>query len=247
LSKPVRIGILTTLWKRPEIESLVLAHYSRLRFRLASAELVLIAVGSEGAVSRDRAHLAGWEYLEAPNKPLGAKHNAGMEAFADRNVAGVMTIGSDDLINDAYFELLAAHAQMATDSYRMRGIHFYDIETGRLVYAPTFISGAGRYLSADLLASRGWRPWPDTRSRKLDGCLDKMERQGVAHWVHGNGQAAMVDLKSDTNMWDFDESIELALHGVQPVPSPLAWWNRNFPEAHTALTAQQHHVEKLLR
>lgn len=219
-----------------------------MRDRMSHVRFVLIAVGSEGDASRARATEAGWDYVEAPNEPLGAKHNAGMELFKRRDVAGVITIGSDDLFNDAYMRILATHAQMGVDAFRMRGIHFYDTTTGRLIYAPTFISGAGRYFSAKTLATRSWRPWPDNRKTKLDGTLDKLERLGRTRWVHGDRDFAMIDIKTSTNMWSFEKSIDLALHGVLDVDDQLSWWNLNFPQTHAELTRIQHSDgEKLFR
>ena len=59
----------------------------------------LLAGGSEGELSRAVAEDNGWNYIEFPNSPLGAKHNAAMEWFRDKDIDFLIHTGSDDLMN----------------------------------------------------------------------------------------------------------------------------------------------------
>ena len=79
-----RFVVLTCLWQRHELAAIVLRFYARQRERLAADfaalgyDVDLLAVGSEGSVSRYPAEDAGWPYADRANQPLSDKWNAGV-------------------------------------------------------------------------------------------------------------------------------------------------------------------------
>lgn len=239
----MRIGLLTAIWKRPELTRIVLDYYDNLV--VEGVEFVKLAVGSEGADSLILANGNGWGYVEETNDPLGAKWNRGLQAFEDTDVDGVMVIGSDDLISPAYFEQVRdANAEV----FSFRGCTMYVQEPRvRLAHSKKFHTGAGRYLSAKLLKRIKYKGWPGGRAYKLDGALDNLvesnTRLGARKWAHnGEGGAWMVDVKTAENMWSF-AAMESRLGDFKDDPSPADWWDSNFPGIReqleqTALTAQ---------
>lgn len=172
-----RIGLVTAMWQRPALTRLVFRHVARLREELAGEmEIVPAAAGSEGDESRKIAEECGFLYAEVPNAPLGAKWNAALGILRDRNVDGVCIFGSDDLANAAWFRLLRKHVDAGADRLGVRGMHFFDQPTGRLVdwggYLPPKegdTPGAGRFLHRRILDAVGWKLWPDMAAKGLDG------------------------------------------------------------------------------
>lgn len=238
-----RVGILTTLWQRHDLERVVLNYYADLD--TPGIELVPLAVGSEGAASKRVADEAGWSYLEAPNTPLGAKHQAGLTEFKKSDVWGVIVIGSDDLLTRDYFRWLRGHIETGAEVFSLRGCFFYDGDTGEVVRSPRFLPGAGRYFSRSLLDRVGWRVWPDDRERYLDGAADEVARQGRPwRFMHcGDDGVAILDIKAGTNMWDFPTMRQRAGRHAVREHDPADWLDSNFPGIRgqiETITAQTH-------
>lgn len=97
-----RLVLLTCVWQRPALTEIVLDYYQRLQTRLAAhLELILVAVGSEGPVSRQRCTRFGFHYHEHPNQPLSAKWEQGLRHCRQHQADGVVIVGSDDLLSEA--------------------------------------------------------------------------------------------------------------------------------------------------
>ena len=117
-------AVLTALWKRRQVSSLVLRHTAALAGAVAAergGKAVLVAVGSEPTGSDEEAweREMGWEDVYAPNSPLGTKWNAGMQSLRGRADA-VMCIGSDDLVSRGVVE--AAWDHVVSGRVQMWGV-----------------------------------------------------------------------------------------------------------------------------
>lgn len=217
---PLRIGLLTCLWQRPALTDVVLSHYAALRAAVApDIELLLLAVGSEGPASRGLAERHGFVYVEHANQPLGAKWNAGAEAFREMSVEALLIVGSDDLLDRPYVEHCAAELRGGARFVGPKDMYFFDQATRRLLYWPGYTgvregetTGLGRCIHRRYLEAVGWRLWEDG----LESGLDRSMMNRLAPAMSGDEAAcrvvdcraagfAPVDVKTATNLWSFDQ------------------------------------------
>lgn len=213
-----RIGLLTTLWKRPAIEQVVLPYYSALE--LEGVELVRVAAGSEGRRSKKLATDAGWNYVEAPNSPLTGKHQAGLEALRSAGVDAVIVIGSDDLLGGRYWSAVVGHVRGGAEAYTVRGLYLYDVPSASLAYAPKARPGAGRMYSRRLLQRTNWTLWPGAQDRGLDRLAHQAAIVRAAPyertWDAEAEGIVVLDIKSGRNLTSYEKTMQ-ATHGTRPV------------------------------
>ena len=235
----MRLGLLTSIWRRHDLARVVLEHHAMLD--IPGVELVPLAVGSEGTDSKRLAHDSGWHYAEAPNSPLSDKMNEGLKAFRTAGVDGVVIIGSDDLLNAAYFEHAAATLAAGKDVLELRGIYFYNAPTDELVYADAWSTGVGRCLSARLLNAREWVGWESGQDTHLDHA---MRTQAVVHgreraWVADlrKTDIRVVDIKTEENLWSYAWCVNEITRPDRrhPVPDTRTWFERHFPGTYDAI------------
>lgn len=199
----MRLALLTTVWRRPELTRWVLGYYAGLVVEGVTFERV--AVVSEGE------RFPGWDCIDFPNVDLWAKWNAGWHAAREKDVDGVVIMGSDDLLSRRYFERLRDRApgRMA----HMESLHIYDLVSGRLARFEETTTGVGSYCGREVLDEYR-NPWtqpmrgqmvtrrgrqPRSLRRGLDGPLKRM-RSGGSLLI----DAPAVDCKSPENQWSFD-------------------------------------------
>ena len=231
--KDIRIGIMTTLWKRPELSRIVLSWYTALEIK--GVELVCLAAGSEGKRSETLAKDCGWYYVSARNNPLGAKHNKALRSICTLdNIDAVVIIGSDDLCNREYFEHIRDEIRDDADEISMEGIYYHDLATGKTAYVDRINPGAGRVLSYSFCKMHNFKAWPDEANNMLDG---KMHGQILQHAmlrrsIHNPDKQNIVvlDIKgSDTNMWTQREMNERVRHMPRTELDTKEFFNNHFP------------------
>ena len=200
-----RIGLLTTLWRREDVENIVLRHYADLD--VPGVEIVRLAVGSEGAESMLRAAQNDWHYIAARNRPLSDKHNKGMDWFRDKGVAGVIVIGSDDLMTAETIRILVRHLNDGADVVAPEDIYYYDRGCDKLYYGVRHHPGAGVLYSSATLEKLNWHLWPEGIDTRLDGqAMNRVHKQGApsrVRYLDGCRARGLVvaDIKSSDNMW----------------------------------------------
>ncbi len=174
---PFRLGVVTKLWRRPDVAPFVLRYFAGLQGhpllqeREAPIELVCVAAFSPG--DPDPAErVDGWAYVEAPNRPLSAKGNAAVLALEGK-VDAVLNVGSDDLVSPGFIAEAVRLVESGTDMVHPLGLTFFDVETGRAMAVDGPRIGAGRVLSRALLDRLGWRPWPE-RGELPDSDMDAL-------------------------------------------------------------------------
>lgn len=208
----MRIGVFTLLWKRHEIASFVLNHYSNLE--LNGIELVLHAVGSEGNESRKIAEDAGWNYTEHPNQPFTDKWNCATEFFKDKDVDACVMIGSNDLVNDAYFYVLKDVLSDGIDSIRLGGLVMLETKTGRSVYFGSdtcgreIMIGSGKAWNREILEKVKYKLFVPGLHRSSDLATETLtypyQKRYVITGNPFNFGVCHIDIKSPTNLHSFD-------------------------------------------
>lgn len=201
----MKIAIVTAVWGRPRLTELVLDYYRR----IAVPGLTLKRYG---AVTGSPPPVDGWEYVDVPNEPLGAKWNAACEFAYDADPDGYLIVGSDDLIEPSYFEFLA---QGDYDWVEPRTLFMYDIPTRRCVELYRAAPGAGRYFSRAHMERFGGRPFLDERTVNLDADPKRFINELPDHRRLAVRSYCILDLKGPNNMHSFDK--------IAGVASRRAW------------------------
>lgn len=236
--KPIRIGVLVTLWKRHALADLVLSRCNSIREQLAPlVELELTAVGSEGETSRRLAEQNGFRYIEQPNDPLGAKRNAGLRTLADRDLDAVAFIDSDDFVSERLFTTYAVALRAGYAVLGLLDMHILDLESLRACYWPGYgpkggrkgeTLGMARCVNRDLLDRLDWNLWENSLNRRLDGSMvehlaahllddpDQFPIGTISTLEHG---ITAIDVKTHTNLWSFDQMVSgvESVHQIAPM------------------------------
>lgn len=226
----MKIVVGTTLWQRPKIEELTLWRIRNLAH--ASKHTVRrVAVGSHVEdLTRPalRADQAGWTYFDAPNSPLGRKHQALLAGIRSWPFDALVIIGSDNWLSDglidAYVEVIEKLGGVQRPlTFGVRDCYFVNTADGRSVYWPGYPPGrrhgesigAGRLYTRAALEAVDFELWPRTANFGLDrAATEKLRSVGAAASAVTQAQlgreARVIDLKSATNIWSFDRFTKAA-------------------------------------
>lgn len=221
------IALHIPLWRRPEIESIVLDYYADMAAE--RGDMALYCSWSEETPRSllEQAQARGWHVLdECPSAPLGAKLNAATTQMRGIECDLFCEIGSDDLIHGAALDALVEEARY----YPAVGFgwcYVLDAITwrmARLVRPPAphmRAAGVGRMLQREVMDTLGWVLRDDHAMVGLDGCLDSKLRQVLGvywHLVDGPSfDAPAVDVKTGVNITTFES---LSRYSVQMQPYP---------------------------
>lgn len=211
--------IVTCLWKRHELSSIVLGYYARQLGRLSGAleamgyDVELLAVGSEGPISARIAEEAGWLYHEHENTPLSDKWNFACQKARDLGAEVLYIVGSDDLSSDAFMlkiaQMMAGGADLAgtLDCYLASPRHRRAIHILPTRHTDRAIIGAGRAVSAHACALLNWLPYEPGRAWGIDPTMDRrLAGVGVKQNEFTLGAvpgAMLLDIKTSENIWPF--------------------------------------------
>ena len=198
----MRVALLTTLWKRPALTACALRSGLLAREALSgSVDIELLAVGSEGIVSRALAEDHGWRYVEAPNRPIGVKLNAGFAALRSLDVDGVVAHGSDDF---ADLRLVSAWARASDEGKLFCGLlDMYKVRVGDYrVFHWTGYQGARRgdsigpwrFVASSVLDVLDWAPYDPALSRNLDGSMTDKLNARLPRWKEYSYTVSMKDV-----------------------------------------------------
>lgn len=178
----MRITVVTAMWGRPHVTSIMLRNLMELRAALAPAiDLRTIVVGSEGEWSLWLARAFGADYVCHVNKPLSDKWGIGVLAAKQHDPDAVVILGSDNVVNKTFFQVWAANLrsgieyQGLLDSFQYHPVHhqlvwwhgYTDDQKAKRTGEPC---GSGRCWSRELLKRLKWRPWDPGMNRGLDWC-----------------------------------------------------------------------------
>ena len=123
-----KVVLLTCTWGRRQLTEIVLSYYQLLRKQIADkVDLILVAVGSEGNISRMICDDCDFHYFEYSNLPLNEKWNFGLRQARVFNADGVVTIGSDDLVTANLFIKYAALLNEGVLFFGLKDAYFFDL------------------------------------------------------------------------------------------------------------------------
>ena len=130
-----RIVLLTCVWKRPELTDVVLEYYGEMAREVREyVDLRIVAVGSEGEVSKGLCEKHGCEYHECDNEPLNRKWEFGLRKARLLDPDGVVIAGSDDLISKTLFVEYSSLLRHGVLCAGVSDAYFMDCNSGELIY-----------------------------------------------------------------------------------------------------------------
>lgn len=154
-----------------------------------------------------------FDYCIEENYPLGRKMNRGLLEAMKFDFEYLMQLGSDDLITRELFEI---YDSLDLDYFGVNTYHAVDIE-GRRAKKFTYGGkwnpiwhpiGAGRVFKKEVLEKVLLHEdlWEDKAQKLLDNKSDMvMLGQGYRAKIVKHNGVGIIDIKSDTNIWSYDE------------------------------------------
>lgn len=204
---------------------------------------VVICVG-DTKEEEEAANEIGFTFVRHPNKPLGAKWNAGFVEAKKYNPDACLFVGSSDWLSDNWVSSLLP----LMDKYDMvgtPGCHFLDIKEknkfrvmdwgGYIGERSTESIGIGRLLSSRILNEIGWKPFSDHKDGSLDYdmFLRVKKAGGEIHMVQDE---KLISLSISTDQWKnkhrFEDHIKGELRRNSLYVAPDKFLKENFPEAY---------------
>lgn len=249
---PFTVVLFMCVWKRPVLTHFVLNHYANMRQPLLThnVRLDLFVVASDNATATDLAAKYDAAHVVVPNFPLGAKHNRGLLALRQQYSAhnggastpeAVAVVGSDDLLNEAFFIRIKQLMQPGPNRMHIVGLQdlfFFDLHSQRILYTQGYrhvhipvsgTIGCGRVFSWAMLNTLQWNLWDSQRNHSLDQSairrvltvLPQAADISTSFRGHPDGIVA-IDIKTDafeegTNIWRFDDILHHATSGDGPM------------------------------
>ena len=199
-----RVALITAVWKRHQLTTLVLNRFRNIKDELADTiDVKLIAVGSEGDASRQLCENHGFTYVEQDNMPLNRKYNAASRLAQESNPDAVYRIDSDDWITSAAITNSLKKIDNGHLAVGLLDLYFLDLvsfKLGRWAGHGFFNNkkrmwawrnrgktvGVGRCFSRKLMDELGWEIWDQEPelSKWLDtNCDERLKERG--HKIKG--------------------------------------------------------------
>ena len=204
----MKIVCLTCVYKRLEITILFYKGFAQQQEEAAKQGIDLsLCVVASNDLDANLARRHGHEPFIAPNKPLGAKHNAGLAHAMQEPFDYLMQLGSDDVLCDGFFafEPLRRALDNRLGMFGLNTLVLFNIakwEAKRHISLRPF--GAGRFISRSLLDRGAYRQ----RVQWLDSYvgMDYRAHRGQIEWLPqsrvSHTTQAVLDDEPRVMLWD---------------------------------------------
>lgn len=210
MEKTFKVVVFTAVWGRHEV--LDVWHKGVERIKNYWPERIEIIPFCMVSNTEDEAKVKGYgyDYVRCPNKPLGQKHNAGLQALKRIDFDYIIQLGSDDLITNEYLEYALSAMHSGVDVFGVDRLYFTEIGTQKAckfmvtTHANKLI-GAGRFISHKAIKKLNYTLWPDEINKGLDMTSQAMLLEiGARPVVVNTTDICVLDVKSKTNIWSYD-------------------------------------------
>lgn len=224
------VCILSAAWRRFAITRLVLEQRQRLCGELAARGVDAVSLIVADDENLDIAREYGCETVEAPNSPLGAKWNTGLQHAARTGADFVVWIGSDDWIHPDVFDPLIGRNTGSPAIVTGRRLGIVDIRTGMLqrLSSPSQYGAIPWLIDARLLRTKNAEPLPPKLDRGLDGALVRGLRLGRLPFTwewHDPHDFRCIDFKTETNITPYEGlARNIGVGDPEPAWPALAAW-----------------------
>lgn len=205
-----KVIVFTPVWGRHEILELCAEGVKRIQ--KYAPEYIEIEPFCMVSNDEDEALIQyfGFPYIRTENKPLGRKHNAGLEALRSKDFDYILQLGSDDLITDRYLNYAYTGMCLDWDLFGVTKLYFCEPESKRacmfsLSTQESTLIGAGRFISHRAIEKLNYKLWPDSINRGLDMTSQaNLATIGVSPKILNLDHIGVMDVKSDTNIWPYE-------------------------------------------
>lgn len=208
-----KLAVCIPMWKRPEVTSYVFNYYKNLKNELKEdMEIILLACGSEGKVSKDLAEQYGFIYIEHNNAEFLEKHNVIYQKAREYKPDACLKIDSDSIVSKEFFYY---YDKLINQKYDYSGIlDIYFLVKDNLCYWEGYSNhrkgethGVGKFFSSSLLDRLDWRPFGNSQDRFPDRVVHNILatmniKRTTTTCKEINGYC--IDIKSNENLTPFD-------------------------------------------
>ena len=209
----MKVVITSMIWKRPEIFKIWSISICRLINSFPGVEFKVLVAGSEKEISRKQVEFYGFDYVEAPNDPLGNKANLRLQACKKYGADYILFLGSDDILNNKAFAFILDKMEKGFEEIAPIDLYIYDSESRRLIYSKGYTNerkgerlAIGRAIKTDVLNKVSWNLWRPGINKSLDGSsrkiLDKYINNPFYYYLKDN-DLMIIDIKSEVNLSPF--------------------------------------------
>lgn len=228
----MKLTICTALWQRHALAPVWWSAVQRIRRSFARGGIQAeVCVGGDEQAHRERAEEQGAEWVEVPNRPLGRKWNAIVEAACLSGTDFILILGSDDFLADSIIDRYSELLRGGWLHLGLCGCYVWELATGRVgLYQPSDAPmgqpiGAGRVVAAALLSPLDYRPWLDALNDHMDNDMTVRCRLPPAYRLAVGPALVAVDVKGGDNVWSYDQlRATTFLQPIASLPVDLPEW-----------------------
>lgn len=207
---PLKVVVFTPIWGRHDIVKIWQKGVERIKnYNPQVFEIIPFCMVSNKE-DRELIESFGYDYIETENKPLGRKHNKGLEALKDREFDYILQLGSDDLITNEYLHYLLSPMLSREPVFGVNRLLFCEPSTEKacrfeLTTQDNILIGAGRCISYEAIEALNFNLWPNDINRGLDMTSQaNLYEVGAMPFSIATGDFCVLDVKSDTNIWSYN-------------------------------------------
>ena len=216
----LKIVIMTCMWQRHELTDYIFARWKKEKEYCKDLDVILLAVGSEGDISKKIAERNDFVYVECENQPLNRKNNCGSLAAKVFNPDFLIYVNSDTLFSRGIISALISKAEEGF-FYGLRDLYNLSIKHKKISYWAGWTKssrrfheaiGTGRCFNRKILETVDWQLWDQdvNINRGLDfNCTRKLFKYGFkidAFYMKEFGIDAM-EIKTVTNIWKWESIV----------------------------------------
>ena len=196
-----KILILLPIWGREKITKLCFDNLKELQ---KDYNIEVLCIVSE-QWAKIMAFEYGFKYVNASNECLGTKMNIGVERAKTLEFDYLMNLGSDDIITKDLFKAYEDYFNKGVGIFGGTKATFIDSESKEVKrFDYGVLIGAGRCIRKDILLEYT----KDGMYDKIQRCLDMNSMKRFISVSNTEVQipfTAIYDIKSDNNIWKFNE------------------------------------------
>lgn len=210
MEKSFKVVVFTAVYGRHEILDLWAEGVERLKhYWPEKVEITPFCIVSN-IKDEEKVKEYGFAYTKTLNRPLGRKHNVGLEALKDWDFDYIMQLGSDDLATDEYLEYAIPMMQKGIDLFGVKELYFFEPKLRKackfqLTTQQNALIGAGRFISHKAIKKLNYKLWPNSVNRGLDMTSQaNLAMIGASPNVINSPEICIADVKSEVNIWSYD-------------------------------------------
>lgn len=186
----VKLLMLTCVWQRHDLTNAFYEYYKKIKNDIqGDIELEVLAVGSEGELSRNMCEKHGFHYIEHPNQPLSEKWQSGASYARKFDFDALIIMGSDDFVSKEVFYTYKDLVNKGVQFFGFQDLYLYEVKSKTLGYWKGYGSaskglaqparvgetiGLGRFLASSLVEYMDFNLWGDAKvNQSLDNLMQK--------------------------------------------------------------------------